>query len=312
MSGSVKNFAIVVSLLVVALAVVSCVGRDGPVGPAGPPGETGEVGPRGPQGEPGPQGAVGGPGPQGEPGAPGAAGEVGPRGERGPLGPQGEPGQPGVPGMTGPQGPPGAPGVTGPQGEPGQPGVPGMTGPQGEPGPPGDPGMTGPQGPPGQPGAQGIAGPQGPPGEPAPYELPDVLYSLDDLNRIATGLDAVFGGTWEVDEIEAEDRRGWATLTTAEGEIIYSFSSGSWWVETPSGDAGRLERLASGFLVAIGVDVAEAETTASAIVSARSEAGRFCTGPHELGMFTYKADGGDWVVFFSPVFATAYGKHPKC
>ena len=198
---------------------------------------------------------------------------MGPKGETGPAGPQGAEGAAGSPGAQGSQGPAGA---------------------------------QGPQGPPGAPGAQG------PPGESAAYELPDVLYSLDDLNRIAAGLQSEFGGTWITLDSNDNDVRTWAQLTAPEGEVYHSFISGSWWLATQSDDGDRLARLVEGFLVAVGIDRGEATETAATVVARRTDEGLSCTGPRSLGLFTYRADDGDWVVFFNPVFSLGYIELEKC
>jgi hypothetical protein len=69
------------TVLVAAMAMIACTGKDGatgpmgpqgPAGPTGATGSTGATGPTGPQGPMGPSGAQGVPGPAGPAGAPGS------------------------------------------------------------------------------------------------------------------------------------------------------------------------------------------------------------------------------------------------
>lgn len=67
-----KRVSIIGALLLAALLLVGCAGKEGPIGPQGPPGP---AGPEGPQGPPGLEGPAGPEGPQGPPGPAGPAGE---------------------------------------------------------------------------------------------------------------------------------------------------------------------------------------------------------------------------------------------
>ena len=227
----------------------------------------------------------------------GCTGPQGPQGIQGPAGPQGVQGVRGEQGERGLPGPQGAQGIQGPQGERGDQGVQGRRGEQGERGLQGE---------------QGEQGPPGPQGE-AQTEVPDVFYSLSDLNYIAPRLKQELGGTWTHLASSTEGHPGWAELHVSQGEFTYNFETMSWWVDTPSPDPEAHRVLVAGFLRAIGLDEALASVTADGAVAGRRSEGRSCQGPGSLELYTFQDDeDGRWVTFFNPVLTRWHSVHPVC
>ena len=138
--------------------------------------------------------------------------------------------------------------------------------------------------------------------------LPDVFYTLDDLNRIAPNLEEELGGTWER---LGDAPSGWARLTTPDGYAVYSYDTDNWWVEAATTDPAQHERLVAGFLRAVD-PAAAAQRVAERVVTNRTASGRSCQGPRMLELYTHQNDDGAWRTFFVPALNEFYSTNPAC
>ena len=138
-----------------------------------------------------------------------------------------------------------------------------------------------------------------------------IIYSLNDLNFIAHGLNEELGGTWSRLP-ESNGESALALLTTTDGYVGYYYSDGSWAVEATSSSLAQHERLIAGFLRSIGVDTAPARRVAEAVVAKRRVDGSSCQGPGSLELYTYRTDDGGWVTFLLPVLNEFYTRNPAC
>ena len=143
-------------------------------------------------------------------------------------------------------------------------------------------------------------------------DTPSAFYSLRNLDQITYRLHEELGGTWEHLSSNEDGHSGWAELTTRDGYVIYRYDTRSWWIETASSNPQAHQRLAVGFLTAIGVDETEASATAETIVSGRLAEGHSCQGPGALEIYTYQDDDGEWITFFNPVLHRFYTVEPAC
>ena len=138
--------------------------------------------------------------------------------------------------------------------------------------------------------------------------MPVMFYTLDDLNRIAPNLEEELGGTWSRVETDAGH---WATLTTSDGYVFYSYEGGWWFVQAATAVPAQHERLVAGFLRAVD-PAAAAQRVAERVVSNRTASVRSCQGPRMLELETSQNDDGEWITFFLPVLNEFYSTNPAC